>query len=342
MTENITSFKRTKGFDLLQNSLINGEQDISTTAYRIDLPHNKYVDIVPVNLEFTLAIVTQKRTFISSFREIIYLIDINSCIAIIIILLFMTIMIILHNEYQVDLAIFDILRLLLNMSILAPLRRFRMKIMFLMAFSFVFVFNPVFQGQLFAILTRPSSHTIESFRDLYIHRYHVHYCFDKHNEIIDQQLWSTVEEMRYLHPESNFSPDDCLKLATEDHTVACVYQSEFIVEKALNRNLYVSKNFVLKNNFVFRTRKNWAVKDRLDKKVLNVIESGFLSKNKRDTLNNHLEKSRAQDRKKKIMDFQEVDAIDLEYLYVLMIFLYALAVLIFGIEYLIGRFRHPR
>ncbi|XP_057327780.1 uncharacterized protein LOC130669098 isoform X2 [Microplitis mediator] len=338
-----TMFRQTENSDPVFDSLIYGKKDISHSQYDVnDLP-NEYVDAIPVTYDLSLVIVTQKRTFISRVREIVSIFDLHSGIAIIIILLIITIMIILTNGYQIRLAFLDVLRLLLSMGMDSPLDRFAMKILFFTAFLFVFTFGPALQGQLSAILTRPPSYNVETLKDLYDHKYHLHYDLSLHRQIINEELWTTVEDMSFLHPGFEVLPDDCLKLATQDNTVACIYLEHLTIKRALNeKNLYISKTFSFKTNFVYVTRRDWPLKDRIHKNLLNAIESGFRQKTFRSLIKNPLKKKKKVDRIKKILKYDEVDAIDLEYFYIFFAFIQLLAVLIFGIEFLVAQFRRRR
>ncbi|XP_057330576.1 uncharacterized protein LOC130670947 [Microplitis mediator] len=156
MTLQMTAFEGDS--TLLALSIINGEQDIITDVYADYV--TQLGDLVPVTIELSYVIVTQKRSFQPAFYEIESVFDINGAIGIIIILLLITVLIILHNGYQVRLAILDVLKLLMSMGIDTPLDRLAMKLTFFTAFLFVFIFGPALEGQLFASLTRPPSQNV--------------------------------------------------------------------------------------------------------------------------------------------------------------------------------------
>ncbi|XP_057327779.1 uncharacterized protein LOC130669098 isoform X1 [Microplitis mediator] len=336
-------FQQANDADLAHNSLINDETDISQAQYDVNDAVDEDIDVIPVTMDMRFIIVTQKKTYRSLVRDIVGVFDLYSGIAVIVILLIITIMIILTNGYQIRLALLDVLKLLLSMGMDAPLDRFAMKILFFTAFIFIFTFDPALQGQLSAILTRPPSYNVETLKDLYDHKYHLHYYQSLHREMIGEELWTTVEDMRFLHPSLEAFPYKCLKLATQDDTVACIYPENMTIRDALEKqNLYISKTFLFQSNSVYLTRRDWPLKDQIHKNLLNAIESGFHQKFDRSMIKNPLKKKRKVDRIKKILKYDEVDAIDLEYFYVFFAFIQLLAILIFGIEYLIAQYRRRR
>ncbi|XP_057326419.1 uncharacterized protein LOC130668248 [Microplitis mediator] len=338
-----TILRQTENSDPVFDSLTSGQNDISQAQYDVNDLANEYVDVIPVTGEMSFVIVTQKRTYMSLVREIVSVFDLYSGIAVIVILLIITIMIILTNGYQIRLALLDVLKSLLSMGMDSPLDRFAMKILFFTAFLFVFTFGPALQGQLSAILTRPPSYNVETLKDLYDHKYHLHYDEGLHRKIIEEELWTTVEDMRFLHPSLEVFPYKCLKLATQDDTVACIYPDNMTIKSALHKkNLYISKTFLFKSISVYVTRRHWPLKNRIYKRLLHAIESGFLQKIYRTMIKNPLKKKKKVDRIKKILKYDEVDAIDLEYFYVFFAFIQLLAILIFGIEYLIAQYRRRR
>ncbi|XP_057327650.1 uncharacterized protein LOC130669018 [Microplitis mediator] len=166
---------------LVARSIIDGERDISADFYA-DYA-TQFGDVVPVTFERSYVIATQKRSFQPVFYEIENVFDINGAIGIIIILLLITVLIILHNGYQVRLAILDVLKLLMSMGMDTPLDRLAMKLTFFTAFLFVFIFGPSLEGQIFASLTRPPSQNVESLKDLYDQKYHVYYIQAIHNNV---------------------------------------------------------------------------------------------------------------------------------------------------------------
>ncbi|XP_057318867.1 uncharacterized protein LOC130663586 [Microplitis mediator] len=319
--------------------LNNGTYDV-LAFYTVGLFHN-FLHTVPLMYEGSFIVVTQNVNFRSASYEIANVLDINGAIAIIFILLLITLLIVLHNKYQVGLAVLDVLKLLMSMGINAPLDRLAMKITFFTGFFFVFLFSPMLVGQIFAVLSRPPTYNMESLKDLYDHKYHVYYWEGIHNEIVEKQLWKTDEDMKYLHLEY-VSPGDCLKLLIENNTVACIFRRWELIDYAVKHNLHISKRFTLKVRGFYSTYGFWSLADRFYRKLLDLQELGYLGKIDNFYVNGPLKKKKAKERIKKIVDYHTIDAVDLTNLYVFMAFFQFLAIIVFGIEYIVGRHRRPR
>ncbi|XP_057334917.1 uncharacterized protein LOC130673756 [Microplitis mediator] len=339
MTPQVTYF--TDNIYKLFWSIKGGENDIATSyKYSMD---PRSVDTVPLKREAYFIIVTQKANFQSASYEIANVIDINGAIAIIFLLLLITLLIVLHNEYQIGLAVLDVLKLLMSMGIDAPLDRLAMKITFFTGFFFVFLFSPLLVGQIFAVLTRPPTYNIESLKDLYDHKYHVYCPSIVKDYIIEEQLWNTVEAEKYLHSEDSYDFFvDCSTRVSTNNTVACILPDEVLINYAVKKNLHISERFMLKVSAFYQTTHDWVLADRFYHKGLNFQESGIFDRLSKVPLKNSLKKIKAKERLKKIVDYQTIDAVDLTYLYVFMAFFHCLAVIVFGIEYIIGRYRRPR
>ncbi|XP_008551131.1 uncharacterized protein LOC103573721 [Microplitis demolitor] len=294
--------------------LANRFYDISGTLVCLDATDNRFVDIVPGFVESSYAIVTQKRSFLSLFNQILSVFDVNDINALFIILILFIIVIMLGNEYQIVPAFMDVFKLLLRMAI---------------------------DAQLFAILTRPSSYDVETLQDLHDYQYHVYYHSSLHDDMMRTEIWTTVEEIKYLHPDAEVLPGRCFERASVNNTVACIYNTPYVLRTDLKVNLRVLKKFLFKVNYVHWARKEWPLKKRIDQQTLRAIESGFgeiIARRSRNTL----KKMKTKERLKKILNYDEVDAIDLEYAYIFFAFIQLLAIIIFGIEHIIARWLHPR
>ncbi|XP_057318976.1 uncharacterized protein LOC130663642 isoform X1 [Microplitis mediator] len=318
--------------------LSDGTYDLTQFTLGFSCPG--YLNTVPFMQELSYIIVTQKANYISASYEIAHVFDINGAIAIIFLLLVITLLIVLHNEYQIGLAVLDVLKLLMSMGIDAPLDRLAMKITFFTGFFFVFIFSSLLEGQLFAVLTRPPTYNMESLKDLYDHKYHVYYTSSLREYILEEQLWKTDEDMKYLHPILELDPiDDCVKKVIENNRAACMAQDWQLIDYAVKHNLHIAQRVVLKTPSFYHTHLFWALMDRFYHESLNLQESGM------NVFTTRLIKSRkklkAINRLSRIVDYRIIDAVDLTNLYVFMAFFQCLAVIVFGIEYIIGRYRRP-
>ncbi|CAD6212773.1 GSCOCG00012816001-RA-CDS [Cotesia congregata] len=318
--------------------LILGDEDIAAGFYHIDV-FNKDVNIIPVLYEFHYIIITQKRSFTYSFREVIAMLDYRTLFAIKSIISLIFIVIVVNNRYHVGSAFLDVFKLLLSMDMDTPFVRLSMMFLFFTATFFMFVFEPAIESQLFALLTRPQSYTIENLKDLHDHQYHVYFYKGIRKDFINERLWTTVEDMKYLHPLDKNNPDDCLELASKNNTVACVYTSHIILETALNKILHVSSKFVfIKNNFVW-SRKDWALNDRVYERILNTVESGFNDKFDRDWERNVLKTIKAKNRINQLDDYDEITEANLYYAYIAFMICQIIGICTFIVERLIARFR---
>ncbi|XP_057325427.1 uncharacterized protein LOC130667677 [Microplitis mediator] len=338
MTSQLTDFRDPV---LVAKSIINTERDISTELYADYLI--KCGDVVPVTFEISYVIATQKRSFQPVSYEIESAFDINGAIGIIIILLLITVLIILHNGYQVRLAILDVLKLMMSMGIDTPLDRLAMKLTFFTAFLFVFIFGPALQGQIFASLARPPSQNVESLKDLYDQKYHVYYIQAIHDSILEEELWKTEEEMKYLHPHPiTFSLRECLQLMMRDPEVACIDENEVILYWTRKFHFHVSKRFVFKKNFFYHHRLNWALGKRFYQRLLKFQELGLTNLDELLYARIASNKMKITERTEKMLDHDIIDAEDLTNLYIFMAFFQLLAVIIFGVEHIFAYYRRRR
>ncbi|XP_057334758.1 uncharacterized protein LOC130673659 [Microplitis mediator] len=338
MTPQLTEFRDPT---LVASSIINGKRDISADLYA-DYA-TQFGDVVPVTFENSYVIATQKRSFQPVFYEVENVIDINGAIGILIILLLITVLIILHNGYQVRLAILDVLKLLMSMGMDTPLDRLAMKLTFFTAFLFVFIFGPALEGQIFASLASPPSQNVESLKDLYDLKYHVHYMQAIHKSVLGEELWKTEEEMKYLHPRpAPFSLEGCLRLMMRDPEVACIDKDEVMLSRSMRFHIHVSKRVVFKTNFFYHHRLHWALGKQFYQQLLMLQELGL-------TYVEHLlfawiatDKMKMEGRKKKMLDLDIIDAEDLTNLYIFLAFFQLLAAIIFGIEHIFAYYRRQR
>nr|ACE75261.1 hypothetical protein GFP_L5_0090 [Glyptapanteles flavicoxis] len=325
--------------------LMNSQQDFSENMHELASlsDSNRLMDLVPVIFEISFVIVTQKRSFSSSFREMVLQFDISTFMAIvIIILLFIVFLFISDSVFRIGLGFLDFIYLLFNMEMDLPFHWLSIKIFFFIEILFMFTFGPDIGGQFLAVLSRPQSYKIESLQDLYTNRYHVYYFQGLQDKFMNEKLWETDEDKTFLNGEFDYSPNRCLELAVKDKTVACVFRSDYTVKRALELNLDVSQEFIFKVNTIVPTRKGWVLYERLYIKMLNIVEGGFRQIYDRDNISIPLKKKSTKDRIEQFEKYEEVDEIDLEYIFIGIAFCQILAVFVFGIEYLVAWLRRRR
>ncbi|CAG5075293.1 Protein of unknown function, partial [Cotesia congregata] len=183
---------------------------------RID---NNIENAIPSYDELRFAIATKSRYIISTFIEIDSVIDPYTSIFAISILLLIITLIALVNEYQFLAAIVDVYR---HGSTFTYSKISYAHYLYLSVYIFGFVFSPVLQGQVFALLTKPSYRNIETLQDLYDYNYHVYYDTNIHDNIMDAGLWTTDDDQKYLHRIDDPFSLECFELARHHSSVACI------------------------------------------------------------------------------------------------------------------------
>ncbi|XP_057339811.1 uncharacterized protein LOC130677182 [Microplitis mediator] len=323
-------------------SLHTKRSDVSVIGTPLSWINYNFSDFISLNFEQSFLIATQKRSVITPFSELNFIFNVNTVIVMVIIFLLIIVIIGLNNRYRFGAAFLDVYLMVLNMGILLPLDRLAMRIIFFSAFLFIFISSPILQGELFAVLAKPTYHNIESLEDLYQYKYHVHYSGLLGEDIKNAGLWTTDSDMQYLHHDNGSLSFECLELASKDKTVACIYDAEFILENAFKYGLHVSNKLLFPSNYIYNARKNWALKSRVDQKVLHFIEAGFINRYERLLIYNRLKKMKVIENIKKSKQSEIIDGDDLMYAFVLMVHLLLLAVVIFAIERLNKIIRPPR
>ncbi|KAH0555254.1 hypothetical protein KQX54_016472 [Cotesia glomerata] len=231
------------------------------------------------------------------------------------------------------------LKILLSMDMDSSIGRLSMKFLFFTASLFMFLFEPAIESQLFALLTRPKSYTIESLKDLHDHQYHFYFYKGIEQNLINEQLWTTVEDMKYLHPLMEYNPDDCLELASKNNTAACIFQSMYVLKEAVNKNLHVSSQYAFVDNSFAWSRRDWALNDRVYERILNMVESSFEDNSFREFERNVLKTMKAKDRINKLDNFDETTQDNLYYAYIAFIVCQIIGICTFIVERSIARFR---
>nr|ACE75271.1 hypothetical protein GFP_L5_0190 [Glyptapanteles flavicoxis] len=238
---------------LITAYLMKSQQDISGNLLD-QITLFKHVDTVPVIFELSFVIVTQERSFSSSFREMVLQFNISTFMAIvIIILLFIVFLFTSDSVSRIGLRFLDFIYLLFNMEMDLPFRWLSIKIFFFIEILFMFIFGPDIGGQFLAVLSRSQSYNVETLKDLYTNQYHVYFPENLLDKFKDEKLWVTDEDMTFLHKEFDFVPNRCLDTAVKDNTVACVFRSDLAVKPALKLNLHVSQEFIFKKILYFRS-----------------------------------------------------------------------------------------
>ncbi|XP_057334528.1 uncharacterized protein LOC130673523 [Microplitis mediator] len=254
---------------------VNTSHDLGMNKRFLSDSFDHRVDVLNSYMENGFLILTQKRSFISAFDEVF-----NSnnyrIIVIIFIVLFITFLIItVNNNYQYGKALIDILRLIISTSLITPLDKLSLRIIFLVSFLSVFTWVPTIQGNISASLAKPERRNVNVLRDLLELKYHVYYNPVLHSSIISLGLWSISDQNKYLHT-IDYSNFDCYDKVLNDSSNACIAFSVRQLDAALKYNLYVSHNLRFKSYFEYSTRINWSLKKKIEKYAVRLKQFGIL------------------------------------------------------------------
>ncbi|CAG5075610.1 Protein of unknown function [Cotesia congregata] len=200
------------------------------------------------------------------------------------------------------------------------------------------------KNEISALLAGPSHYSIETLQNLFDHRYHVFYDRELYQDILSQNIWVTEDDKKFLHSCSHIELFRCAKNVSENSTIACIYKTSLQL-KTMKKfsNVYMSKNLVFTKYYAPWTRKNWALKKKLDKISQEVLESGFLNHLDREMYINRIKKIRKIERIETSEQLDEVTEFDLIPAYKIFGVSLIIALLIFCVEVIIEKmFTHPK
>ncbi|CAD6239250.1 GSCOCG00008662001-RA-CDS [Cotesia congregata] len=319
-----------------EERISSGQYDANNAMAQLADTNLKEIDFVKEYREMHYSILTKKTDYLTAITEIhmnLQFIFMTLCV-----LFLITVIIIMNNKFNVFEGIMDIVSMSLSMGIISPMGRLSMKIIYFFGFLFIFVVMPEFQGQISAILSQPARRNVETLKDLFDNKYHVFYAGLLENDMISEKLWMTKEEQKYLHPSNSRGLEKCALEALRNSTIACINLTINQLLYALKlQNLYVSKEITFKKYYVFWTRKNWALKDKIDKVRSIPVETGLIYH-----YGEEIEKNlwKQIEKMKKIKEAENYERIDFDNLvFYVIVFGASLlwSLVIFGIELMVYR-----
>nr|ACE75465.1 hypothetical protein GIP_L7_0040 [Glyptapanteles indiensis] len=314
--------------------------DINYMLETIDVIDYEYVDVMAdYTNEQTFSILTKKTDSLTGISKLTN--DVNFVIGTIVLLIMFTIVIVIINRDDIGLALMDMVRLVFGMALETPLNRQAMKFIFFFGFLFSFLVVPDFLGHMSAILSQPLGRNVDTMKDLHENKLHVYYWDRLHNDILNEKLWVTNEDKRYLHPVSYHDIEPAMHNVRQNSTIACIHFTQtlqyLVVQKS---NYYVSKEAVFKKQLVYFVRKNWPLKSKFDQTALNAMEQGFgFSTFLKKSILDKIVKKLASE--KKIEESEKYDQLDYDNLmfnYYFFGFLVASGVMSFVIEIILARY----
>ncbi|XP_057331292.1 uncharacterized protein LOC130671423 [Microplitis mediator] len=195
----------------------NGIYDVWMDLKPLDLLYYEYLDFIPLYSEEGYTIITNSRS-VPILEEIVDgMFSYQTLILSIIILTSIFVLILINNKFNFIETFFDILLLVLNMGMRTPIERLFMRITFLSASLFMLMFNPALEGQLMALLAKPSYRRVENLDDLHSNKYKVFFDDTIRDYIADTQLWSSDSDKEYLYEQNSFDFGRCYDRITREH-----------------------------------------------------------------------------------------------------------------------------
>ncbi|XP_053597828.1 uncharacterized protein LOC128667234 [Microplitis demolitor] len=301
------------------------------------LTPNDY-NIIPYYEQGGYVIVTQKHSFVPTLDQVIdsfftwERITMSSIILIVIFLIMF-----LNNRYDFSATILDLLAFLLNIGISTPILRFSMRINFMSATLFALIFNPVLQGQVTSLLSRPGDRNVQSLRDLIDHNYRIYFRSNEiTNKLRENQPWDDDAFNHFVHVFLKKKDQDaCLKYVRNDSSAACIL--DYTELEQIDKNLHYSRKISHKCHG-FLTARNFPLNKKINKIALKLFETGHLNYAERREFHKILlERKRKIERIKALMKYNQLDLQDFELAYISMTLALAWAIIIFGIEVLIKK-----
>nr|ACE75359.1 hypothetical protein GIP_L2_0100 [Glyptapanteles indiensis] len=321
--------------------LVDKTIDMTAKSFLLASTNYKYMDILTEYDEGAFSILTKKSNYLTSISQVAC--DYQFLFLTLVMLMLIGMIVIINNKFDISSGFLDVMSLSAGMGVLTPLDRLSMRIIYISGFLFVFTVMPDFQGQVSSILSKPLRRNVESLKDLYDNNYHVYYYGMLTNAMINEKLWVTDEDKRYLHP-SNFSElDKCVIEALSNSTIACILDRSLQLEHTSKSDeLHASRDVIFKMFFVNWVRKDWNLKDNIDRISFWATESGFSNKQFIQNTKYFSTKLRRAKRIEERSDFEfiDFDTLMLSYMIVLGLSLWGLVA--FGFEMLFHKYKKRR
>ncbi|CAG5077163.1 Protein of unknown function [Cotesia congregata] len=321
------------GFD---NRLFTSQYDAHNQMTQLaDINYN-FNDFVTQYQELHFSIITKKTDYLTAITEID--VNLNFIVNTILVLLLIAVLIIMNNKYHVSQGIMDVVSMSMGMGIMSPIERLSMRIVYFFGFLFIFVVMPEFQGQISAILSKPARRNVETLQDLFNNKYHVFYDGNLEKDMINENLWVTKKDQKYLHPSNDLDLKNCVKEAQRNSTIACINSIDWQLYYVLElKNLHLSKESIFKKYFVFWTKKNWALKDKIDKARSIPVETGLINHFFEERIKKDRKIIKKMEKIKEAENYERVDFENLVFYFILFAAILLWSLVIFGIELLVHR-----
>ncbi|XP_057329098.1 uncharacterized protein LOC130669951 [Microplitis mediator] len=183
----------------------------------LDILYYEYLDVIPLYSEDGFTIVTNSRSTPILDEIVDSMFSYQSMTLSIIILTSIYALILVNNKFNFVETFFDIVLLVLNMGMATRIERLFMRITFLSASLFILMFNPALEGQLMALLAKPSYRRVEKLNDLHSHKYKIFFDDSIRDYIFDTEIWSSDTDKEYLHESYINGYDKCYYYIMRDY-----------------------------------------------------------------------------------------------------------------------------
>ncbi|XP_057335964.1 uncharacterized protein LOC130674606 [Microplitis mediator] len=307
--------------------------DAYSSVLQLADTNHEFSDFITQYREARYSILTKKSNYLTAMSEITY--NLQFIILTIIVLVLIAVIIIVNNKFDISGGIMDVIKMSAGMGVMSPFDKLSMRIIYLSGFLFIFTVMPEFQGQISAILSKPMRRNVETLKDLYENKFHVYYDRLLENDIIHEKLWVTDEDKQYLHPSDISGLNNCSVKAKMNSTISCIDSREMQMRHASrSKYLYVSKEVTFKKYLVYWTRKDWAVKHKLDKIASLFVESGFIHYNYQRFMKMYSKKIEKLNKIEQQRNYEQIDFDHLVFSYMFTGAILLWSLIIFGIEVL--------
>ncbi|CAD6227298.1 GSCOCG00006086001-RA-CDS [Cotesia congregata] len=332
----ITSFKNGYFRQLADKTI-----DALDKSFQLADTNFKYMDILTRYDVISYSILTKKSNYLTTISQVAC--NYQFLFLTIIMLMLIGMIIIINNKFDISSGILDVMSLTAGMGVITPLDRLSMRIIYIFGFLFVFTVMPEFQGQVSAILSEPLRRNVESLKDLHDNNYHVYFDAKLVRDIVKEKLWVTDEDMQYLHPSNYSELNKCAVEAEFNSTVACIlFRSTQQWYASITTNLHVSRDVIFEKYFVNWVRKDWSLKDKLDRVSSWTTELGFHYGRLSQSFKYYTKKLRDIKRieERASFEFIDFDTLILSYMIVLGLSIWGLVA--FGLELLFHNYEKRR
>ncbi|KAH0567027.1 hypothetical protein KQX54_006166 [Cotesia glomerata] len=313
-------------------SLVNGTHDIGMDTRQISAVSNKLIDTVQLYNENGLLIVIQKRKIEIHAENInnYYTIDIVTLSVFTLLITFTAILI--YSKRFSD-TVIDILQILLGRNIMTTLEPLSMRFVFVIATVVIFIVRPGLEQTLSALMSGPERYHVENLHDLHTLKYNIYTHTVFKHLIEDEKLWLGSEQ-KYLHYINTSSDFNCYHRILNDSNAACISSSITLLPAAIKykNEIYTSGSQIFKTYSSYWTRRNWALKKRVNQITSRLTEFGIIEYWNRREHKYPMEKIKALKKIEESSELFQIDFDNLSFVNIFMAMMTILSILVFFIE----------